>query len=145
MTPQERALRSAEMLIAGDRASEWFGLERIEVDEGRARFRMTVEPHHANGHGICHGGVIFGLADTAFAFACNSRNQSTVAQHNAITYLAPGRIGDVLEADAREISLTGRTGVTDVTVTNQDGVVIAEFRGVSRAIRGQLFTEEDEK
>jgi phenylacetic acid degradation protein PaaD len=101
----------------------------------------AVAERHANGHGICHGGITFALADSAFAFACNSRNQSTVAQHNMISYLAPGRLGDVLTATATELSLTGRSGIYDVKVTNQNAIVIAEFRGFSRAIKGQLFEE----
>ncbi|WP_420395315.1 hydroxyphenylacetyl-CoA thioesterase PaaI [Nioella sp.] len=141
MTPEIRAKKSAEAMWADDNASPWFGMEIVEVTEGRATLALTVEPHHANGHGICHGGVTFSLADSAFAFACNSRNQSTVAQTNTITYIAPGRVGDRLTATAREISLTGRSGIYDVTVTNQDGTVIAEFRGNSRAIKGQLFEE----
>lgn len=141
MTPETRAHKSAEAMWADDNASPWFGMEIVEVSEGRATLTLTVQPHHANGHGICHGGVTFSLADSAFAFACNSRNQNTVAQTNTITYIAPGRIGDRLTAVAREISLTGRSGIYDVTVTNQDGTVIAEFRGNSRAIRGQLFEE----
>lgn len=148
MTPEERAWRSAEAMWAGDAASKWFGMEIKEMGEGRAVLTMTVAAEHCNGHGICHGGVTFSLADSAFAFACNSRNQSTVAQHNAISYLAPGRVGDVLTAEAREVSLTGRSGLYDVTVRRQDGTVIAEFRGASRAIRGQLFEEpatEEEK
>jgi acyl-CoA thioesterase len=116
-------------------------MEIAEVDEGRAVLQLTVEAHHCNGHGICHGGVTFMLADSAFAFACNSRNQSTVAQSNSITYTAPGRLGDRLTADAREVSLTGRSGIYDVTVKNQDDLVIAEFRGLSRAIKGHLFEE----
>ena len=80
--------------------------------------------------------------DSAFAFACNSRNQSTVAQHNSITYIAPARTGDRLTATAHEISLTGRNGITDVAVTNQEGKKIAVFRGLSRTIQGQLFSEE---
>ncbi|MGI3186042.1 hydroxyphenylacetyl-CoA thioesterase PaaI [Nioella aestuarii] len=141
MTPTERAQKSAAAMWADDNASPWFGMEIVEVTEGRATLALTVEAHHANGHGICHGGVTFSLADSAFAFACNSRNQNTVAQSNTITYVAPGRIGDRLTATAREISMTGRSGIYDVTVTNQDGTVIAEFRGNSRAIRGQLFEE----
>jgi acyl-CoA thioesterase len=141
MTPETRAQKSAEAMWADDNASPWFGMEIVEVGEGHATLSLTVEPHHANGHGICHGGVTFSLADSAFAFACNSRNQNTVAQTNTITYIAPGRVGDRLTAVAREISLTGRSGIYDVTVTNQDGTVIAEFRGNSRAIRGQLFEE----
>ena len=82
------------------------------------------------------------LADSAFAFACNSRNQSTVAQHNMISFIAPGKAGDRLTAVAREVSLTGRSGIYDVKVTNQDDAIVAEMRGMSRAIRGQLFEED---
>jgi acyl-CoA thioesterase len=90
---------------------------------------------------MCHGGVTFTLADSAFAFACNSRNQATVAQHNSITYITPANLGDTLIATAREVSLVGKSGIYDVTVSNQDGSVIAEFRGSSRSIRGDLFEE----
>ena len=141
MTPKERAEKSAEAMWKGDRASQWFGMEIVEVDEGRAVMRMTVAPEHCNGHGMCHGGVTFTLADSAFAFACNSRNQSTVAQHNVISYLAPGMAGDVLTARAEETDLSGRSGIYDVTVTNQDGRKIAELRGFSRTISGSLFDE----
>ena len=141
MTPKERAEKSAAAMWAGDRASQSLGMAITEMDEGRAVLQLTVGETHANGHGICHGGITFALADSAFAFACNSRNQSTVAQHNIISYLAPGRVGDVLTATATEVSLTGRSGIYDVTVTNQDGTRIAEFRGMSRAIKGQLFEE----
>lgn len=141
MTPKERAEKSAAAMWAGDRASQSIGMSIVEMDEGRAVLQMTVREDHANGHGICHGGITFALADSAFAFACNSRNQSTVAQHNVISYLAPGRLGDVLTATATEVSLTGRSGIYDVKVTNQDGTKIAEFRGMSRAIKGQLFDE----
>ena len=141
LSPQERAEKSAKGMWEGDNAARWFGMEIVSVGEGRAVLEMTVEPHHANGHAICHGGVTFSLADTAFAYACNSRNQATVAQHNIISYLAPGRLGDRLRAEATELSLTGRSGIYDVKVTNQTGTVIAEFRGISRAIKGQLFDE----
>ncbi|MEQ9239919.1 hydroxyphenylacetyl-CoA thioesterase PaaI [Roseovarius indicus] len=141
MTPKERAEKSAEAMWKDDRASQWFGMEIVEVDEGRAVLRMTVAPEHCNGHGSCHGGVTFSLADSAFAFACNSRNQSTVAQHNIISYLAPGKEGDVLTAVAEETDLSGRSGIYDVTVTNQDGRKIASFRGLSRTIAGTLFDE----
>jgi len=141
MTPTDRARKSAEAMWANDNASKWAGLEITHVDEGTATLELTVEAHHCNGHAICHGGVIFMLADSAFAFACNSRNQSTVAQHNLINFLAPGKQGDRLTAHAREVSLTGRSGIYDVSVTNQDGRTIAEFRGMSRAIKGQLFDE----
>ncbi|MGR3635044.1 MAG: hydroxyphenylacetyl-CoA thioesterase PaaI [Shimia sp.] len=141
MTGQERAGASAQAMWESDRASQFLGMQIAEVREGQATLTMTVRPEFCNGHGICHGGLTFTLADSAFAFACNSRNQATVAQHNQISFLAPGREGDVLTAHAREVSLTGRSGLYDVTVTNQDAVVIAEFRGASRAIRGQLFEE----
>lgn len=141
MTPQDRAEKAAQSMWDRDHASHWMGMELIDVSEGRAVIEMSVSQHHCNGHGMCHGGVIFALADSAFAFACNSRNQATVAQHNVITYIASGRMGDRLRAEATEISLTGRSGITDVTVTNQTGSVIAEFRGMSRAIKGTVFDE----
>ena len=141
MTPKERAKRSAAVMWSDDRASSWLGMELKDVDEGTATLSLKVQEHHANGHGICHGGITFALADSAFAFACNSRNQSTVAQHNSITFTAPAKIDDVLTAQAREVRLTGRSGIYDVTVTKQDGTIIAEFRGHSRAIRGTLFDD----
>ena len=141
MTPKQRAEKSAEAMWADDHASKWAGMEITHMDEGTAVLELTVAQHHCNGHGICHGGVTFMLADSAFAFACNSRNQSTVAQQNAISFTAPGRLGDRLTASAREVLLTGRSGIYDVTVINQHDQVIAEFRGCSRAIKGQLFDE----
>ncbi|MDW4496451.1 hydroxyphenylacetyl-CoA thioesterase PaaI [Sulfitobacter sp. D35] len=141
MTPTERAERAAQAMWSTDEASKWFGMQIDAVGEGWARLSLSVAPHHCNGHLICHGGVIFSLADSAFAFACNSRNQSTVAQHNSISFVAPGKNGDTLMAEAREVSLRGRSGIYDVTVTNQDGETIAIFRGMSRAIKGQLFEE----
>jgi len=136
------AERSATALMENDHASKWFGFEIVSVSEGAATLAMTVRQDHCNGHGTLHGGVSFALADSAFAFACNSRNQATVAQSNSILYLAPGHIGDRMTATAREVSLKGRTGLYDVTVTNQDGTVIAEFRGQSRAIGKPLFDAE---
>jgi acyl-CoA thioesterase len=141
MTPKDRATRAAQAMWDNDQASQWVGLSLGTVDEGTAEMTLTIAPHHCNGHGICHGGVIFTLADSTFAFACNSRNQATVAQHNTISFVAPGRLGDQLRAVATEVSLTGRSGIYDVRVSNQDGATIAEMRGMSRAIRGQLFDE----
>jgi len=141
MTPQERATRAADVMWSDDGASQWLGMTLVSVDEGTAVMTLTVQPHHCNGHGMCHGGITFSLADSCFAFACNSRNQSTVAQNNMITYTAPAQLGDVLTATAREVSLTGRSGIYDVRVSNQDDKTIAEMRGLSRAIKGQLFTE----
>ncbi len=141
MTPKERAEKSAAAMWANDEASKWFGMEIAEVDEGRAVLTLTIAPHHCNGHGMCHGGVTHALADSAFAFACNSRNTATVAQHTTISFLAPGKKGDQLTATATEVTVAGRNGIYDVRVTNQDNTLIAEFRGMSRAIGGQNFEE----
>lgn len=143
LSPQEIAEKSAEAMWAKDAASKWLGAAIEAVGPGTATLAMTVEKHHTNGHDICHGGFIFTLADSAFAFACNSYNQIVVAQHNTITYVAPGKRGDRLTAIAREVSRHGRSGLYDVTVTNQDGALIAEFRGASRAIAGKHFEDEE--
>ena len=142
MTPQERAAKSSEVMWSNDPACAWIGMELGAVVEGYAVMSLQVQKHHCNGHGMCHGGIIFSLADSAFAYACNSRNQSTVAQNNMITFVAPGQVGDVLTATASEVSLTGRSGIYDVRVMNQNGTLIAEMRGLSRAIKGQLFDED---
>lgn len=141
LTPQEIAQRSADVMWANDDASKWLGMSLDEVGPGTATTSFTVEKHHTNGHDICHGGYIFTLADSAFAFACNSHNRIAVAQHNTITFVAPGRLGDRLKAEAREIALFGRSGICDVRVTDQDGRLIAEFRGASRTIEGKHFEE----
>lgn len=141
MTPTERANRSAAALWSGDRASAWVGMTLTRTDEGTATLTLQIRADHCNGHGIGHGGITFLLADSAFAFACNSRNVATVAQHNTISYLAPVRLGDTLTATAIETTLTGRTGITDVTVTNQHGATVALFRGASRSLGTPLFEE----
>lgn len=141
MDAQERAERSAAAMFANDQASPWMGMTAPKVGPGSATMSLTVEPHHCNGHYICHGAVIFGLADSAFAFACNSYNQLAVAQHNTITYLSPARAGDVLTAVASELHRQGRGAIYDVTVTSQDGTQIAAFRGASRTVKGQHFEE----
>lgn len=141
MTPQERATKSAKALWENDHATHWIGMELGPVTEAAATMVLSVKKHHCNGHAMCHGGIIFALADSAFAFACNSRNQVAVAQHNNISFIAPGQAGDTLTATASEVSLNGRSGIYDVRVTNQDGKTIAEMRGHSRAIKGQLFDE----
>jgi len=109
------------------------------VAPGRSELAMVVAPHMVNGHGTCHGGFIFALADSAFAFACNTHNQFTVAQHCSITYLAPGKAGDRLVATATEATRQGRSGIYDITVRNQEGVMIALFRGHSRTVKGEFF------
>jgi acyl-CoA thioesterase len=123
---------------ADDAASRGLGIELISVGPGRSEVAMTVAERHVNGHNICHGGFIFTLSDSAFAFACNTYNQRTVAQHCAITFLVAGKLGDRLTARAVERQRGGRSGIYDITVTRQDGKVIAEFRGHSRTIEGEL-------
>ncbi|MEM8822531.1 MAG: hydroxyphenylacetyl-CoA thioesterase PaaI [Pseudomonadota bacterium] len=144
MDANDRARQAADAMWSSDVASTWLGMSLEHVAEGTATLRLDVAPYHCNGHGMCHGGITFALADSAFAFACNSRNQRTVAQQNTITYLAPAMQGDTLTAHARETALNGRSGIYDVTVTRQDGTRIAEFRGLSRAIKGQIFDEARE-
>lgn len=136
MTPLDLARACADALWANDDASRWLGLSLEDIGPGTATLTMDVVKHHTNGHDICHGGFIFTLADSAFAFACNSYNTLVVAQHNSITFVAPGRLGDRLTAVAREVTRFGRSGIYDVRVTNQDGATIAEFRGASRTVKG---------
>ena len=124
-------------MLAEDAMSQWLGLEITEVRPGYCRAQMTVRAEMLNGHKTLHGGVCFAFADSAFAFACNSRNKTTVAAGCDMVYPAPGRLGDVLSAEAREIHLAGRSGVYDVSVTNQAGAVIGLFRGKSRTIQGE--------
>lgn len=113
------------------------------VGPGTATLSLPLRPEHLNGHKICHGGYIFMLADSAFAFACNSYNQLAVAYQNSITYVLPGKAGDVLTAKATEISKAGRAGIYDVTITNQNGDVLAHFRGHSRTVKGTHFEENE--
>lgn len=142
MTPQARAEKSASTMWATDKASQNLGMRIDHIAPGTATLSMTVGDNMLNGHGICHGGYIFTLADSAFAFACNSYNQLVVAQQNQITYLAPGKAGERLTATAIEQTKTGRSGIYDVTVTGEDSRIVALFRGLSRTIKGQHFEEE---
>ncbi|WP_299684030.1 hydroxyphenylacetyl-CoA thioesterase PaaI [uncultured Tateyamaria sp.] len=142
MTPQTRAERSADAMWANDRASRALGMTLIHIAPGAATLTMTVRDDMLNGHGLCHGGYIFTLADSAFAFACNSYNQSAVAQNNQITYVAPGKAGEMLTATAMEIHAAGRSGTYDVTVTGDMNRTIALFRGHSRTIPGTHFEED---
>lgn len=128
---------AARDMWAADAASRMLGMELVEVAAGRARVSMLVRPDMVNGHDLCHGGLIASLADSAFALACNSHGPVTVAAGFAIDFLVPGRLGQTLHADAREVSLRGRSGIYDVTVRADDpdrGEVIAEFRGRSRTV-----------
>ncbi|MEL6800039.1 MAG: hydroxyphenylacetyl-CoA thioesterase PaaI [Pseudomonadota bacterium] len=141
MTPQERARQSADAMWAGDAASQAMGFRLVSVGPGTAEMSFEVRPDQLNGHGICHGGFIFALADSAFAFACNSYNALCVAQHNTISYLSPAEAGETLTARAVELSRAGRSGLYDVTVTAGDGRLVAAFRGASRQIKGLHFDE----
>jgi acyl-CoA thioesterase len=138
-TPEEMARAVAETMWADDRASAGLGMRIEAVGPGRAVLSMTVTAQMVNGHGICHGGFIFALADSAFAFACNSSGERAVAQHCTISFLRPGRLGERLRAEAVERVRKGRSGVTDVSVTGEDGEPVAEFRGCSRASGGMFF------
>ncbi|TYC53127.1 hydroxyphenylacetyl-CoA thioesterase PaaI [Rhodobacterales bacterium] len=143
MTPQELAEACAKMMWADDRASQGLGISLEKVAPGKAVLTMTVADYMTNGHGNMHGGFMFALADSAFAFACNTYNQMTVAQHCSVTYIAPGSLGDVLTAEAREVSRKGRSGIYDICVTREDGTVLAEFRGHSRTINRTFLPVDD--
>jgi acyl-CoA thioesterase len=130
----------AQVMWAEDVASRGLGMRLISVEPGCAVLGMTVSDTMVNGHGLCHGGFIFMLADSAFAAACNSYNRRAVAHHCAITFLSPARAGDRLVARAIERSRAGRSGLYDVTVTGEEGPVIAEFRGHSRMIEGEIIS-----
>ena len=143
MTPQERAAEVGRSMYAADVAArETMGIEIVSVAPGRAVLRMVVKPLHLNGHKICHGGFIFTLADTTFAYACNSYNKNAVAAGCSIEFLKPGQLGDVLTCEGVEQTLQGRHGIYDMKVSNQQGEVIAVFRGKSAQIPGQVFPEE---
>lgn len=136
--PQALAELAGQAMYERDTASQALGATLDAVAPGSATMSMTVKPEMLNGHKTCHGGFIFALADSAFAFACNSRNLVTVASGCTIDYLAPAFEGDRLTATAAEYSLAGRTGIYDVYVTNQDGRQIAVFRGRSYRIKGNV-------
>ena len=121
-------------MFADDRASQALGMQLLEVASGTARLQMTVTAAMVNGHGICHGGYIFAVADSAFAFACNSQGETAVAAAASIDFLAPARVGDLLTAAARELWQARRAGIYDVVVTRAYGTVIAQFRGRSQRI-----------
>ena len=140
---QRVAERSAQALYARDRASQALGMRLAEVRPGRARVVMIVRPDMVNGHDVCHGGIVFALADSAFAFACNSYNESTVAAAGAIDFLAAARAGDELTAEASELWRTRRNGIYEINVTNQRGERVALFRGRSYRIDGQVTTIEE--
>jgi acyl-CoA thioesterase len=139
----EIARISAKTMWDEDNATRALGIEMISIGPGRATMAMTIQPSMTNGHGMCHGGYLFLLADSAFAFACNSHGQRHVAQHCNVTFLAPGKLGSRLVAEAHERQRAERSGITDVTVRDEAGTVIAEFRGHSRSIPGSLLPTPD--
>ena len=140
-SPIDAAQMTADLvrvkLFSNDHASRALGLEVLAVTPGTATVRMTVRDDMLNGHGTCHGGLISTLADSAFAFACNSYNELTVASGFSIDFVTPGRLGDVLTARCTEMSKAGRTGVYDTDVSNQRGERVALFRGRSYTIKGK--------
>jgi acyl-CoA thioesterase len=143
LSPEDIARACADAMWAEDDASKGLGMEIVEIGPGFATLAMNVRPDMVNGQRIAHGGFIFTLADSAFAFACNSHNDRVVAAQGQITFIKPGRLGDRLVATAREVTRGGRSGIYDVRVTAGD-TVIAEFRGHSRAIPGNWLPAQDQ-
>jgi acyl-CoA thioesterase len=141
-TVQQRAERAAAALFERDGASQALGMRIAAVRPGWARVIMRVRADMVNGHGVCHGGMVFALADSAFAFACNSYNESTVAAAASIDFLAGAREGDELTAEAGELWRTRRNGIYEISIRNQRGERIALFRGRSYRIDGQVVSEE---
>lgn len=139
MSADQTAQQVAEAMLAAEGTGPAWGLVIEEAREGYARVRMALRADMLNGHGTAHGGMIFALADTAFAYACNSRNLRSVAAQASIVFLDAVAEGDVLIAEAREASLVGRSGVYNVGVRTSDGRAIAEFQGVSRSIGGAII------
>lgn len=141
MDALEIARESARIMWSEDNATRHVGMELVSVEPGRARLSLKVRDEFTNGHGMCHGGYIFMLADSAFAFACNSHNQRAVAASAAIEFIAAAQRGDVLTAECAEQSRGGRSGLYDTRVTDQNGRLIALFRGRSATIRGSFIEE----
>jgi acyl-CoA thioesterase len=136
MNKQAIAERTAEIIQREDRASRWMGMRLDEVRPGYARLIMRVTENMVNGQKVCHGGLIFSLADSSFGFACNTHNQHALAASCSIDFLAPAALGDELCAEANESAHAGRTRIYDVRVINQEGKLIALFRGKSATVKG---------
>lgn len=143
LTAQELADACADAMWREDNATRHLGMRRDRVAPGLSVISMIIRPEMTNGHGTCHGGYIFTLADSAFAFACNSHNERVVAAQGQITFIKPGRLGDRLVAKACEVTRGGRSGIYDVRVTAGD-TVIAEFRGHSRVIPGTWLPTQNQ-
>ncbi len=142
MTPQELAEATRDAMFKNDHKAQELGITINEIAPGYAKGTMWVQKWMLNGHGTTHGGTTFALADTVFAYACNSYNKVTVASGCDITYSGPSHDGDLLTAEAKETILMGRSGIYDVTVTKQDGSVVALFRGRSRTISGEVIKND---
>lgn len=142
MTPDEVAKLSAEAMWAADRASQLLGIEITDVHPGHATARMRITEAMINGHDVAHGGYVFLLADTAFAFACNTYGRVALAAGADIVYVSPARLGDELTATAAERVRYGKSGVYDVTVRRANGEIVAEFRGRSRTVAASLINPE---
>jgi acyl-CoA thioesterase len=140
--PQQLAEHVGRSMYERDAASQALGMVLASIGPGFARMTMTVRPDMLNGHHICHGGLIFTLADSTFAYACNSHNRATVASGCSIEFLKPGRPGDLLTAEGREQTLSGRNGIYDIRVTNGHGETIAMFRGKSMQLRESVIRED---
>lgn len=138
------ARAAGKALYEQDHASRALGMALDEIGPGHARMSMQVRQDMVNGHGICHGGMIFLLADSTFAFACNSHNHAAVAQGASIEFVAPGKLGDILTASGEERHAAGRTGVYDIRVANQDGRTVALFRGKSFRIGGHVVQQVEQ-
>ena len=136
-TPQEIAERVRDGMLKNDRATRAMGMQVVDISPGRATVTMRVREDMLNGHDTCHGGLISTLADSAFAFACNSHGELTVAASITVDFLAPGRKDDLLTAQAHEVSKAGRTGLYDCEISNQRGERIAVFRGRSHTMKGK--------
>ena len=137
MTPQQTAELVRDGMFARDRAAQSLAMRITHIAPGEATIEMAVRGDMLNGFDTCHGGFITTLGDTAFAYACNTRNELTVASGLSVDFVAPGRPGDVLVAEAKELSQAGRTGVYDVTIRNSQGQLIALFRGKSYSMKGK--------
>jgi acyl-CoA thioesterase len=137
MTPQQTAEHLRDGMFAHDNATQSLGMAIVEVGPGTAAIQMRVRADMLNGHATCHGGFMAALADSTFAFACNSYNELTVASGFSIDFIAPAREGDLLTARCHEVSRAGRTGVYDTEITNQRGERIAVFRGRSYTAKGR--------
>ena len=137
------AFHVARAMLAAEGTGPAWGVGIEEAREGYARIRMVLTPAMLNGHGIAHGGMVFALADTAFAYACNSRNVRSVAAQASIVFLDAAKAGETLVAEAEEVTLVGRSGVCNVSVRTADGRAIAEFTGFSRTVGGPMIGDDE--